>query len=51
VCDSEYRVRTFEELRDSLMSTGFEIEHVYGGWDRRSLDAGGEDLVFVARRS
>lgn len=51
VCDSEYRIRTLDELRDSLTHAGFEVEHLYGGWDRRSLDNAGPDLVVVARRS
>jgi SAM-dependent methyltransferase len=50
VADSEYRVRSMEELRSSLVTTGFEIERLYGGWDRRPLTAAGDDLVFVARR-
>jgi SAM-dependent methyltransferase len=50
VADSAYRVRTLEELQESLASSGFDIEHLYGGWDRRPLAEAGEDLVFVATR-
>ena len=32
-----------------LADAGFEVEHVYGWFDRRPYDAG-EDTVFVARR-
>jgi hypothetical protein len=38
-------------LQESLASAGFEIEHRYGGWDRRPLAAAGEDFVFVAQRA
>lgn len=47
---SEYRIRTLDELQRSLAAVGFEVEHLYGGWDRRPLASAGEDLVFVARR-
>lgn len=50
IADSSYRIRTLEELKDSLVRTAFEIDHIYGGWDRRPLASAGEDLVFVARR-
>lgn len=50
IADSNYRIRTLEELKDSLVRTGFEIEQVYGGWDRRPLASAGEDFVFIARR-
>jgi SAM-dependent methyltransferase len=51
VAGSEYRIRSLDELQESLASAGFEIEHRYGGWDRRPLAAAGEDFVFVAQRA
>lgn len=50
IADSTYRIRTLEELRGSLVRSGFEVEHAYGGWDRRPLASAGEDFVFIARR-
>lgn len=50
VAGSEYRIRSLDELRDALASANFEIEHLYGGWDRRPVTAAGEDFVFVAER-
>lgn len=49
VADSQYRLRSLAELQDSLAHAGFHLEQVHGGWDRRSVMAAGDDLVFVAR--
>jgi len=51
IAGSEYRIRTLDEVRDSLAGAGLEIDQLYGGWDRRPLGAAGEDLVFVAKRA
>jgi hypothetical protein len=39
-----------EEWRALIVATGFEIEACYG-WFDRSPYAGGEDTVWIARRS
>jgi hypothetical protein len=39
------------EIYHLLARCGFEIEDVYGGFDRRPLDAGGTEQIWVTRRS
>jgi hypothetical protein len=39
-----------DEWRAALDETGFELEAVYG-WFDRSRYTGGEDMIFVARRT
>ncbi len=42
--------RSAQDIRDQLASAGFEVERVFGGWDREPLRQGGDVMVFVARR-
>jgi SAM-dependent methyltransferase len=50
-CETTMRLWWLEPQRwlALLADAGFEVEHVYGWFDRRPYDAG-EDTVFVARR-
>ncbi|TYB96016.1 class I SAM-dependent methyltransferase [Micromonospora sp. WP24] len=45
------RFRSERELRDSLLTAGFSVEHVFGGWRREPVGAGDGELVVVARAS
>jgi SAM-dependent methyltransferase len=45
------RFRTEDEVRASLQGEGFDIEQVYGGWNRQPIGMGdGEFLVLAVRR-
>jgi SAM-dependent methyltransferase len=50
VASSELRFRSLAELTDSLIDTGFTIEHVYGGWDGGPVSSSSRVMVFIARR-
>ncbi|GAA5503986.1 ubiquinone biosynthesis O-methyltransferase, mitochondrial [Deinococcus xinjiangensis] len=43
------RFRTEEELRSSLQEAQFEVEQLYGGWQRQAIGAGNGELIVVAR--
>ena len=45
------RFRSEELLRQSLISSGFTVENVFGDWDRRPSALGERELIFIARRS
>jgi SAM-dependent methyltransferase len=45
------RFRNEELLRQSLTSSGFSVEKVFGDWDRRPSAPGERELIVVARRS
>jgi SAM-dependent methyltransferase len=47
---SVLRFRTESELRDSLESSGFTLEAMYGGWSREPVGAGDGELIVVASR-
>jgi hypothetical protein len=42
------RFRTQEELTRSLADAGFELERMYGDWDRRPVDPTTRELIVVA---
>ena len=50
VASSELRFRSQAQLTDSLISSGFTVEHVYGDWQRGPLAGTSRVMVFVARR-
>src|SRR5690606_8940992 len=50
VASSELRFRSLAELTDSLITTGFSIEHVYGDWNRGPFVSASPFMVFIARR-
>jgi SAM-dependent methyltransferase len=43
------RFRPVEDLATSLAKTGFELERLYGDWDRRPADSTARELIVVAR--
>jgi hypothetical protein len=45
------RFRREELLRQTLASSGFSVEDVFGYWDRRPSGPGEPELIFIARRS
>jgi len=45
------RFRSEELLRQSLTSSGFSVENVFGDWDRRPSAPGERELIVIARRS
>jgi SAM-dependent methyltransferase len=45
------RFRSEELLRQSLDSSGFSVETVFGDWDRRPSGPGEPELIVIARRS
>jgi len=44
------RFRPRAVLERDLRAAGFEVERVYGDWDRSALDASSPEMIFVARR-
>jgi len=51
VASSELRFRSQAELTDSLVKSGFSIEHVYGDWDRGPIASSSGVMGFVAARN
>jgi SAM-dependent methyltransferase len=47
---STLRFRTADDLRASLVATGFTVEHLYGGWSRQPVSQGDGELLVIARR-
>jgi len=45
------RFRNEELLRQSLTSSGFAVQDVYGDWDRRPSGPGERELIVIARRT
>ncbi len=45
------RFRSEELLRQSLTSSGFAVQYVYGDWDRRPSGPGERELIVIARRT
>ena len=45
------RFRSEELLRQSLTSSGFSVENIFGDWDRRASGPGEPELIVVARKS
>lgn len=50
VSENELRFRTRRELTKDLSEVGFEVERLYGDWDRRPAGPGTPELIFVAVR-
>ncbi|MFD9425480.1 MULTISPECIES: class I SAM-dependent methyltransferase [unclassified Streptomyces] len=44
------RFRTEDELRSSLRDAGFEVERLYGGWNREPVGAGDGEFLVLAHR-
>ena len=45
------RFRREESFRQSLTSSGFAVQSVYGDWDRRPSGPGERELIVIARRT
>lgn len=45
------RFRSEQLLRQSLMSSGFSVESVFGDWDRRLSSPGERELIVIARKA
>ena len=43
------RFRTEQELRTSLQESGFEVEQIYGGWNREPIGAPDGEFLVIAR--
>jgi hypothetical protein len=50
VVSSELRFRSMAELTDSLINSGFTVEHFYGDWRRGPVTNTSRLMIFVARR-
>jgi SAM-dependent methyltransferase len=48
VSHAALRFRTEGELRASLVSAGFTVEHIYGNWDRSPTGSGAPEFIVVA---
>jgi SAM-dependent methyltransferase len=48
--ENELRFRARPELAKDLAEAGFEVERLYGDWDRRPAGPGTPELIFVAAR-
>jgi SAM-dependent methyltransferase len=51
IASSELRFRSQAELTESLSTSGFSVEHVYGDWDHSPVTGSSRVMVFIARRS
>ena len=51
VSTATLRFRSEYELRTSLTVAGFEIEHIFGGWQRQPEGGGDGEFLVVARRT
>jgi hypothetical protein len=51
VVDSELRFRSRDEMEDTLTTTGFRCEQVFGDWDRGPHVATSRIMVIFARRA
>lgn len=50
VSENELRFRSRRELTKDLSEAGFEVERLYGDWDRRPAGPGTPELILVAVR-
>jgi len=46
----EARISSKAEIEELLKDVGFEIENVYGNFDKSAYDANSKGAVFIARR-
>ena len=51
IVESEIRFRTCEDVTQSLIDTGFTVEHIYGHWDKTPLSDSSRLMIFVVRRN
>jgi hypothetical protein len=50
VSTSTLRFRTADDLRASLVATGFTVDEIYGGWSRQPVGRGDGEFLVVAHR-
>lgn len=48
--DSTLRFWSEQRIRQSIMDTGFAIEHIHYGWSGQTVRPGDGELIFVAQR-
>ena len=51
VASSELRFRSLDELTDSLVHSGFTVDHVYGDWDHAPFTGASRVMIFIAHRN
>lgn len=51
VSTATLRFRSADELRTSLTIAGFEIEYIFGGWQREAVGEGDGEFLVVARKT
>ena len=51
VSTATLRFRSEYELRTSLTVAGFEIEHIFGGWQREAVGEGDGEFLVVVRKT
>lgn len=44
-----FRFRTEQELKSSLAACGFDVENIFGGWNREPVGRGSGELIVIAR--
>ena len=49
VSSATLRFRSEPELRETLIAAGFEVEHLFGGWNREPIGHADGELLVVAR--
>jgi hypothetical protein len=49
VSKNNLRFRTYEELEASLHDAGFDIERMYGGWDRSPFQSHSPEIVLICK--
>lgn len=47
---NELIFRTKEEIVDFLQQAGFQIENIYGNWDKSELSNTSPEFIFVTRK-
>ena len=51
VSTATLRFRSADELRTSLASAGFTVEHIFGGWNREAVGRGDGEFLVVSRKT
>ena len=49
VATATLRFRTEAELRSSLADAGFEVDAIFGGWERQAIGEGDGEFIVIAR--
>lgn len=51
ISNNELIYRSKDELVNSLKEASFEVEQIYGDWDRTAANEASDELIFVARKN